>query len=147
MTDWTITDLFAYLNSKEARLAVDRHDTPKHLLWSIREVLQLYGTEIVRRYKPNYWVDEVERRYLAALLNNPKTVAIVTDTRFDNEALLVRQRDGILYQVIRDSAVLTGEHKSEAGLSDYSDCIKISNNSSLADLQLIAATTSLKISI
>lgn len=133
--DWSFVELYAYLNSDIIPTVLDRPELEMLRLFSIREILQLYGTEIVRKNSDNFWVEEVERRYLEAKAGNPDVIALVTDTRFDNEAEFIRNYNGKLFRIVRDCAILSTEHASEKGLSDYSDCTEIDNNKTLADLE------------
>ena len=99
-------------------------ETPhKYLQRTPRELLQSLGTEWGRdMVDPNIWVTLAGARMLESLENNISVV--VTDVRFDNEAMFIRQNGGIVIQVEKDGEtadvnVSESEkaHKSEAGVS------------------------------
>ena len=77
---------------------------------------------------PDVWVDWLMRRLDKLEETNPKTVAIVTDVRFPNEADAIRERGGLLINITRDAADTTDTHISENALEDYPFDIGILNN-------------------
>ncbi len=87
-----------------------------------RELMQLIGTEYVRADCPNYWIDYLETR-LKMFLHAPYITtdlrprfAIVTDVRFDNEALMLGTLGGQTALVV-GSESLEDLHSSEEGIS------------------------------
>jgi len=82
-------------------------DHPNFL--SVRELMQIFATEICRSKIPSIWykylnLEESER-------------LVISDLRFENEAAFLRVHRALLIKVKRPSA-LGGEHASEAGLLD-----------------------------
>ena len=60
---------------------------------------------------------------------------IITDVRFPNEAELVRELDGVLIRVERDTG-LDDTHDSETALDDYDHFdFRLKNDGSLDDLE------------
>ncbi|WVX87490.1 deoxynucleoside monophosphate kinase [Vibrio phage EniLVp02] len=109
---------------------------------SIRILLQLMGTEIVRSlYDENFWVNAVIDAHKEAVEKNPDTITIVTDCRFDNEAqgIMDSGDEYRLLMVIRDTLnnnTETSQHDSEHGIVDNSGHFEIiPNNGSIEDLQ------------
>ena len=86
-----------------------------------REFLQRYGTEGHREvFGSDFWTTQA----LAGLPDD--RITVVTDVRFDDEAIAVRAKGGEVWEIsrpgpartVRDPlAPLTGEHKSEQGVS------------------------------
>lgn len=101
----------------------------KEYLISIRQLMQLFGTEYCRRlFGPDVWVLST----LAGVTEN----TIVSDLRFVNEALEVKKRNGILIYI--DRGLEFGQHPSEKEMKLlYDNChydYVIRNNASLKDL-------------
>lgn len=96
-----------------------------------RLVLQLLGTEGGRDViHPNIWVNAT----LGNLKEDEKV--IVTDVRFPNEVLGIKQRKGIVVRVVRPSKVSTSTHPSETSLNDFKDWdYVIINDGTLEDLE------------
>jgi hypothetical protein len=103
-----------------------------------REFLQFYGTEAHRDvFGKEFWVEAIERK-LSAAAAGEVDVVFLTDTRFPNEAKLVRKYDGEVWEVVRpavDGAVEA--HASEAGLPDGAIEFQIHNDGELADLRTL----------
>ena len=55
-------------------------------LASIRQVLQILGTDVIRNIEPNFHIAQLSRR----MLDNPNTHFLIPDARFDNENLFVK---------------------------------------------------------
>ena len=80
---------------------------------TIREVLQRMGTEVGRNlFGDNFWVDQA-----MAVVDRYDTIPVFTDVRFENEALAIRERGGVIVRVIGDYED-TGDHASEVPLPD-----------------------------
>lgn len=63
-----------------------------------REVLQKMGTEAGRNvFHPDIWTRALERR----VSNQPDIDFVITDVRFNNEAILVRELGGVIIEVSR----------------------------------------------
>lgn len=80
-----------------------------------RKMLQVIGTEIVRKVDPDYWVKEFDRLVNAAKIND----FIVDDVRFLNEARYIAKRNGILIRVVKSPLPEEGNtdtHQSEIEL-------------------------------
>lgn len=79
---------------------------------SYRQVLQLFGTEACRAVKDDIWVqcliDEIN--------SNPDGKYVISDLRFDNEAVAIRNLGGIIVSITREGTASDG-HSSEKGVS------------------------------
>lgn len=100
-----------------------------------RRLMQRLGTEAGREVLgEDVWVDALSRRLDAsASINN---LVIVTDVRFDNEARLIRERGGEVWEVIRLRVAGPPEddHASEQGIDGSLVNRYVSNNGTVADL-------------
>lgn len=91
--------------------------------FSIREVMQRYGTEAHRDiFGEDFWVTAAmadvarSQRQDAMLRIGPKT-HVFTDVRFENEARAIREAGGLIYEIVGPNAD-TGDHPSEAGVPE-----------------------------
>lgn len=102
--------------------------------YTIRQLLQKFGTEVGRSISPNLWVDILMRDYLKAKSEGYEEDWIITDVRFENEANAVRDNGGVLIQIVRNTG-LNDQHISETALDDYKNFdIVIENNGSIDEL-------------
>jgi len=90
---------------------------------SAREVLQHVGTDLFRTYDPDVWVRCMRRRINAYLMRmgNSYRPMVVDDVRFDNEAALIRELGGQVWEVVRTEPKTKKRgkkdtHASEQGL-------------------------------
>lgn len=101
---------------------------------SVREFLQKYGTEAHRDvFGYNFWVDQA--------LNDvdPNKNYVITDVRFDNEAIAVHEHRGLVIQLTRNSNV-KDTHASEAGIPESLIDGKVANNGSKEQLYVLLDT-------
>lgn len=78
------------------------------LTW--REVMQVYGTDIVRKLDPGAWV----RSCINQVGLEQPDIAIITDCRFPDEVLGVQQVGGHVIRLTRNP--LNSDHSSESAL-------------------------------
>jgi hypothetical protein len=91
--------------------------------FSVREILQRYGTEAHREiFGEDFWVEvamqELDRqRGKDAMMRVGPYTYVFTDVRFENEARAIEAAGGVIVRVlgINDD---TGDHASEAGVPD-----------------------------
>lgn len=93
---------------------------------SPRVAFQLFGTEWGRAIDDLIWLKIA-----------PTENVIITDVRFDNEALFFKKLGAKIFKVERDSAIEVAKHVSEAGISSKWVDIYVDNNGSLKDLESI----------
>lgn len=101
-----------------------------------RELLQKFGTEVGRVISPNLWVDVLMADYekgqhYSDYARTPDGSRIpigkvqviphwiISDVRFPNEAQAIKEHDGILIRVNRDTGY-NDTHPSEVALDNYS---------------------------
>lgn len=83
-----------------------------------RLLLQTIGTDIVRTINPNIWVNSLFADYQPNNLIYPSWC--ITDVRFPNEVKAIKEKDGIVIRINRESAY-NSTHSSEIALDNYED--------------------------
>ena len=122
-----------------------------------REFLQRLGTDGLRNHlHPNTWVNALFADYKAATKmaiysQNPRSAGvlieereipptypnwIITDVRFPNEAQAIKEREGLIIRVVRNSVAAdkVNLHPSETALDDYKVDQIITNDGTLEEL-------------
>jgi len=92
---------------------------------TVRQVLQFWGSNIMRAIYGNVWVDctmDNINKYSAA-------VSVLTDVRFPNEVEAIKKAGGRVIRLTRNP--LDDQHESETALDDYSSFDVIFDNSNL----------------
>jgi hypothetical protein len=85
---------------------------------TVRELLQYYGTEVVRAKDQNYWVRGMEQHL--AIARHKIDGLVIDDVRFPNEAGLIRRWRGLLVRIEPYPGYQTvSDHASETALDDY----------------------------
>lgn len=85
--------------------------------FSMRDFLQRFGTEAMcNNFGQDFWLKHMRRR-LESLppYHGVTRAAVITDCRFDNEAALVRELDGIVVE-IRRPGLVPSAHVSDKGV-------------------------------
>lgn len=98
-----------------------------------RKALQALGKAVRDNLGEDVWVN----RALAQWAAEGKPATVVTDVRYENEAVAIRQRGGTIIRIHREGAGLQGElgkHESENPLSEELVDIEVFNNGTLGDL-------------
>lgn len=96
---------------------------------SPRQILQWWG-DYRRAQEPDYFVNAVLRKVGPA--------CVITDVRFPNEAALVRQLGGQLWQILRPGYEAGGTgHASDTDGSEFRPEVVLENFGSLDDLRRI----------
>ncbi len=106
------------LGLTEAQVDGDEKETPCELLsgHTPRMAMVTLGTEWGRMLiGKDLWVNATMLRVDTDLAAG--RLVVIDDLRFDNEALAVRARGGLIIQLERPGVVYTGEHASEVGVS------------------------------
>lgn len=85
----------------------------------VREILQWYGTDVIRAEEPDYWVMAMDKLLEPV---SSRTVIIIDDVRFPNEADFVRRQGGLLVRLRPYNGWEPGpyaNHESETILDGY----------------------------
>ena len=92
----------------------DKNDFVKHLGMSAREVMQIFGTECVRRWFGNVWADAAVRRIRSCGAD----LATISDCRFRDEVeTILKQPQGYVIRLTRSPNI--DAHSSESDLDGF----------------------------
>lgn len=121
----------------------DFRETPDEF-WSVRLginnftprlALQLWGTEVIRGFHPEFWLARLERRMWASSADH----IVITDARFKNEFKMLRMMGARLVRVVRPGLgplSAAAAHASERDhLEETDGVIEVANNGTVADLE------------
>jgi hypothetical protein len=97
-----------------------------------RDLLQMIGMGLRRRYGDDVWVDQVRNRIAAAVCREPQMNIIVTDLRFPNEMLMLKKTGFITVKISRAAAPVT-DHISETALAGAEFDYHLENNGTLGE--------------
>jgi hypothetical protein len=85
---------------------------------TVRELLQWYGTEVVRARDRDYWVRAMEQHL--AIARHKIDGLVIDDVRFPNEAALIKRWRGLLVRIEPyPEYSLASDHASETALDGY----------------------------
>jgi hypothetical protein len=76
---------------------------------NIRELMQIFATEVCRSHIPGIWYEFLK-------IEEGKNV-VISDLRFENEALFLRSKNAYLVKVKRND-ISSSDHLSEKGIDD-----------------------------
>lgn len=94
---------------------------------SPRQMMQRFGTEVVRSLHPDVWV-----RYARRIIERSDAPGwIMTDCRFQNELAMVRDMGGVVWWIERQSGT-PHQHSSETTIS-VKDCDRVIDNTGTLD--------------
>jgi len=103
---------------------------------SVRELLQKLGTDAIRdKFHPDTWVNALMVDY-QPIHHDPLVMPnwIITDTRFINEAIAIKNAGGIIIRVDRPWITPKNNHRSETELDNWNFDYKIANVSDIKSL-------------
>lgn len=102
---------------------------------NVRQMLQVIGTDLIRKYCPNWHVEQMINE-IKSYSNDQ--IIVIDDVRFPNEKKAIETLGGEVIFLIRTSDCLNvSQHKSEISLSwqDFSDTHILFNEANLRELQ------------
>jgi len=109
-----------------------------------REMMQKIGTNIIRdQIDPNFFCKCMIKEIKEVAKSNPPfnkdTIIVIDDVRFQNEAQLIENIDGVLISIIRpESEVSLDVHKSETEMDRIKTEMAVFNDSDLENLEKAA---------
>ena len=100
---------------------------------NVRDMLQIIGTDLIRKYQPNYHVNNMVNE----INNSNEKYIIIDDLRFPNEKKAIEELGGICYYIIRPKFMKVSNHFSELALKwqDFNLNNVIINDNTLYDFQ------------
>jgi hypothetical protein len=100
-------------------------------LRSVRDVLQVVGTNVIRKYNENWHVNETKK-----LIQDGKKY-VFDDVRLQNELDFIKSLNGVRIFVLRPKIDNVSNHESETTLKwqDFKDDFLICNDCDLSDLK------------
>ena len=106
---------------------------------TLREILQMVGTEFGRTLHPSIWVNSLMREYFCVQADlAPNGIDcpnwIITDMRFLNEMEAVKKRGGITIRVNRNLEESKDQHESETELDNAEFDYVINNDGTIEEL-------------
>ena len=105
-------------------------DEAKTRIPEVRRLLQVFGTEVGRQMLgKSIWVDLAKKKI------GTTGKYIITDVRFPDEVIAIRDLGGSLYKVVRPGYAPVNQHISDVGLPDQLFDGDIFNTGSLEDLR------------
>lgn len=103
-----------------------------------RKLLQVIGTECGRHYNENIWIDKTMAKVDVRVNGRPTSnLYIIHDVRFENEALAILGRGGVIVEVTGRAHELGANagHASERGLARQYITHTIDNSGTLMELR------------
>lgn len=103
---------------------------------SIRDILQYFGTDICRKIYSNCWINYL----MNAIKRDSPRIAIIYDSRFDNEVEAVKAAGGKCIYLTRNINGYGSEHASENGFVNFNAWDAIIDNQNCADIRCLNKT-------
>lgn len=102
-----------------------------------RFAMQTIGTDWGREMiSGSLWIDIARSRIEAALNENKYDMIVLTDIRFNNEAILINKLGGLIVDISRkDNPHAHSSHISESGISNEFVDVTVENNGSLEEFK------------
>ena len=112
------------LSSDQMRYISDKTSIPyenvanelegKHII-RVRDALQLIGTNLIRKYNPNWHVDKLREEIYSDKSKN----YVIEDMRYPNEKNMIDEMGGECWYIVRPTFDHVSNHRSEISLSWY----------------------------
>ena len=99
-----------------------------------REFMQFFGTEVMRKMYDNIWIN----RTIKDIETEGPQIAVISDCRFKNEAVALKQIGAKLVYLDRTISNSDG-HSSENGFDDFNDFDLVIPNSTMTTLDTCKA--------
>jgi len=111
-------------------------DAAKRQNNEIRRLLRVYGTEAGRDIHGfDCWVDHLDK------VSGTDKLLVVRDVRFANEVKWIREFRGFIINITRDGCEAQGNHASEQLHHEDIADLRIANNGSIKDLEMMVHMT------
>lgn len=137
--EWATIDYESRYNPRYSEdIPVEIREISKPM--SVRDLLQKLGTDGLRNgLHPNVWVNALMADYKRVEYGDDEQGEypnwVITDTRFINEAIAIKNAGGILIRIDRPGVKPINDHPSEIGLDGFTGFdYKVMNGSDLTAL-------------
>jgi len=110
-------------------------DVAKGQFPELRRLIQNLGVAAREHVDPDVWVIAALRQ-----MDDVNTHYVVTDVRFENEAIMIKQSGGELWRVERPGIEAVNDHISEHALKGYTWDKVLHNGGTLQDLEKLVDT-------
>jgi hypothetical protein len=121
------------VHTMDALGLIDNQVASEDKVWSIRRLMQVFGTDICVAVNQMIWMKFMADHYLDAIAENK--LMIITDCRQEHEMKALRMMGGTFWFVNRDLPELnTDTHITERGLQPKITDVVIDNNGTLEEL-------------
>ena len=95
---------------------------------TLRTLLQEFGTDFVRKnISYDFWIVQVQNRIIMDAYYNKDKKYVISDVRFDNEAMWIRQNGGFIISIKSNNSI-GSDHESEEGIDAHFIDHEIINN-------------------
>ena len=114
-----VDDYWVSTIKRELNISDDiiRKEIGGHIFTNVREVLQIIGTDLIRKYSPDWHIDKTIERINSY---GDDKIIVVDDVRFPNEKRKIEEIGGDVYFIIRPNNWDVSNHPSEIALK-YTD--------------------------
>ena len=114
-----VDDYWVSTIKRELNISDDiiRKEIGGHIFTNVREVLQIIGTDLIRKYSPDWHIDKTIERINSY---GDDKIIVVDDVRFPNEKRKIEEIGGDVYFIIRPNYWDVSNHPSEIALK-YTD--------------------------
>ena len=117
-----VDDYWVSTIKRELNISDDiiRKEIGEHIFTNVREVLQIIGTDLIRKYSPDWHIDKTIERINSY---GDDKIIVVDDVRFPNEKRKIEEIGGDVYFIIRPNYWDVSNHPSEKALkyTDFND--------------------------
>ena len=114
-----VDDYWVSTIKRELNISDDiiRKEIGGRIFTNVREVLQIIGTDLIRKYSPDWHIDKTIERINSY---GDDKIIVVDDVRFPNEKRKIEEIGGDVYFIIRPNYWDVSNHPSEIALK-YTD--------------------------
>lgn len=117
-----VDDYWVSTIKRELNISDDiiRKEIGEHIFTNVREVLQIIGTDLIRKYSPDWHIDKTIERINSY---GDDKIIVVDDVRFPNEKRKIEEIGGDVFFVMRPNCWDVSNHPSETALkyTDFND--------------------------
>jgi len=143
--EWNTLEYLYKYNIEPTEDSIPLEITSVQKSMSVRELLQKLGTDAIRnKFHTNTWINALMNHYkktpVDVLIGDEYHLEevypnwIITDTRFINEAIAIKNAGGIIIRVDRPWVLPKNGHVSETELDNWNFDYKIANVSDIISL-------------